>query len=363
MKHYFKKDFNKHGGDIYSFSDNGNEIIDFSANISPLGLPIAVKNDIINSLDSCDKYPDINCTKLCKSLGEYYNLPKDYFYIGNGAGDIIFRFVKSINIKKALILAPTFSEYSLACSIENAEIINYILKEQDDFAVKSDIIDYIDDKTDAVFICNPNNPTGKITDKNNLIDILKKCNQIGAFLFLDECFLDFTGEEERLSCLDLCSEYKNLIILKAFTKIYAMAGIRLGFAVTSNKNLIQNLKNCGQPWNVSAVAQIAGVSALKQEDYKNAVIDLIKTERTFLKCGLENLGLKVFSSYANYILFRNTSKKKNLKSELLKYGILIRSCENYIGLDEKFYRVAVKNHKDNQKLLQCLEKVVNEWSY
>ncbi|MEG1993942.1 MAG: aminotransferase class I/II-fold pyridoxal phosphate-dependent enzyme, partial [Oscillospiraceae bacterium] len=218
--------------------------------------------------------------------------------------------------------------------------------------------DYIDEKIDVVFICNPNNPTGKITEKNLLVSILDKCRKVGAILFLDECFLDFTGEEN-LSCLNFVENNQNLVILKAFTKIYAMAGIRLGFAVTSNKDLIAKMKSCGQPWNVSTVAQVAGVSAIGQDEYKKQVIKIIKTENAFLKNGLESLGLKVFSSCANYMLLKNTINKIDLKAELIKQGILIRSCGNYIGLDERFYRIAVKNHKDNQKLLDSIEKVVN----
>ncbi|MEG1448376.1 MAG: threonine-phosphate decarboxylase [Oscillospiraceae bacterium] len=358
MEQKTKKDFGKHGGDIYSLSKNQGEIIDFSANISPLGLPSAVKQAIITAMSSFDKYPDTNCTKLCERLGEYYNLPNDYFYCGNGAGDIIFRFVKAAKPKNALILAPSFSEYSLACDIENVNIKNYCLSEENDFATQNDILDYIDEKIDVVFICNPNNPTGKITEKNLLVSILDKCRKVGAILFLDECFLDFTGEEN-LSCLNFVENNQNLVILKAFTKIYAMAGIRLGFAVTSNKDLIAKMKSCGQPWNVSTVAQVAGVSAIGQDEYKKQVIKIIKTENAFLKNGLESLGLKVFSSCANYMLLKNTINKIDLKAELIKQGILIRSCGNYIGLDERFYRIAVKNHKDNQKLLDSIEKVVN----
>lgn len=338
-----------HGGDIYSFkNETGIEPIDFSENTNPFGLPSGVKEAIANSLDSFCAYPDLNCRDLSEATGKYYNVKKKYMLFGNGAADVIFKISYLLKPKKAVLLAPTFAEYEIALKNTGTEIEYYNLLEENDFEIMEDIIDFVKDK--LVFICNPNNPTGKVCSR----DLLEKIAKSAKILVIDECFMDFVDEKDSLSFITKIEEYKNVIILKAFTKIFAMAGLRLGFCLCSDVNMLENINAQGQPWSVSTVAQVAGVACCSEFEYVESSLIEIKKEKEFLEHNLLNLGYKVFSSKANYILFR---AEKNLVDLLKPQGIMLRSCSNYVGLDKNFYRIAVKKHKDNVKLIENLKEI------
>lgn len=208
-----------------------------------------------------------------------------------------------------------------------------------------------------MFLCNPNNPTGVLTDKEMVLRIGEKCKSTKTILVVDECFMDFLDNPQMYSIIDRLGTYNNIIVLKAFTKIYAMAGIRLGYGICSDINIIEGLHKAGQPWNVSVVAQKCGIAALKEIDYVNKTREVIKNNRIFLKNSLIKLGFEVVNSQANYILFR--TELKSLPHELEKFGILIRSCSNYKGLDETYFRIAVKLKEDNEYLVNCIKKILS----
>ena len=348
-----------HGGDIYA-QKNKDKILDFSINTSPLGFPESIKSAIINSIDSFDRYPDINCRELKDALANFYSLPKEHFFIGNGAGEVIFSLCHGARFKNALVVSPSFSEYIKALRANECHIKSHVLRENDGFALTSSILREITPDIDAVFICNPNNPTGMLTDKSLLINILDKCMDVGAFLILDECFLDFTNNEESLSLLSLTKNYSNLFIIKAFTKIYSVAGLRLGFGVCSNLHLLKNMEFVTPPWNVSSVAQLAGAVALEDKEYKQKAISLIQREKPLLENALRELGFIVYNSSANFIFFKSKENCPNLKEELLKRDILIRSCSNYEGLEDshRFFRACVRNNEDNKRLISALKEVI-----
>jgi threonine-phosphate decarboxylase len=334
------------------------KIIDFSANINPFGLPEKVKQAIVNSISECEKYPDPFCRELTVSLANYEQLDKNFLFCSNGASDIIFRLAIAVKPKKALLLAPTFSDYEKALSTVNCEISYYYLKEENNFKIDVDFLDKIDDSIDLVIICNPNNPTGGACDKIFLKKALEKCKKTNALLFVDECFNGFLEFPFDYSVKEYIDFYDNLIILKAFTKIFAMAGIRLGYAITSNTMLIEKLRLCGQDWSVSSIAQAAGVAALKETQNIAKTVLYIKNERKLMIERLSSLGAKVFGSKANYIFFKVVDEPC-LKGKLLLKGFLIRSCSNYVSLNQEYYRVAVKLREDNLKLLQAVEEVLN----
>ena len=315
-----------HGGDIYSFNKN---IIDFSANINPLGMPLSVKKAIIDNIENYKAYPDPLCRSLRKALAKKEKTSMENILCGNGAADIIFKIALGIKPKKALILAPTFSEYEEALKLVNCKINYYKLKEENNFFIKDDILNYLNEEIDIIFL-----------------------------MVVDECFMDFIYDEENYSISSYINNFKNLIILKAFTKIYAMAGIRLGYMLSSNEEIINKISSIGQPWSVSSVAAFSGEAALKEEEFVNKTKLYIKENREFLKKELENLGFKVFNSKANYIFFK--SNILNLKEYLKEKGVLIRSCNNYIALNKDYYRIAVKSKEDNKILIKCLKELIKE---
>lgn len=345
---------NVHGGDIYS--KNNIKYIDFSANINPLGIPENVKHAFIESIDSCIYYPDIFCRKLRKAISKYEDVEYNYIVCSNGAADLIYRICYSLNPKKALLLSPTFSEYESALKNVNCDINYYNLYEKNNFEIKENIVNYIS-KADIVFICNPNNPTGRITEKNIILKILDEALKYNAVVVIDECFNDFVDNNINYTLKDNISKYENLIIIKAFTKIFALPGIRLGYCLTSNMKILEGLYHAGPPWSVSCVAQNCGIACLENSEYIEKTKELIRNERIFLKEELKKIGFKVFEPFANYIFFKS-SFHINLKDKLDEKGILVRSCENYRGLDKTFYRIAVKKRNENEILLSFLKDIL-----
>lgn len=349
-----------HGADIYSAAEksgiNKDEFIDFSSNINPLGIPERVKKSAIDSIEDAIKYPDINARELTKNISDAENVPEGWIFASNGAADAIYRISFYLKPKRGIVTSPAFSEYENSLTAAGSLVEYYNLKEEHEYKIQNDFIDYINSETDIVFLCNPNNPTGQITNKDIIEKIVARCKKSDTLVVIDECFLDFVENKEKYSAVNLLEKYDNLIILKAFTKIFAIPGIRLGYCMSSNKNVIDGLKVIGPPWNVSTIAQAAGVAALKEKAYINETVSYIKLQREYLVQELNKLNIKTYKSYANYMLFKNYDEM-DLKEELVKKRILIRSCSNYRGLDRSFYRIAVKSAEENKLLIEAMTEL------
>jgi len=348
-----------HGGNAKEISRKNkieyDKILDFSANINPLGMPTSVKKAIIEGLDEVEKYPDITYFELKCAIGEFENINKENLILGNGAAEVLFNVVRGIDPKNTLILAPTFSEYEEATKAINGTIIYYKLKEENNFYIQENILDYINSELDLIFICNPNNPTGVITSKDLLVKILIKAKKNNVIVLIDESFLDFI--EVNLSMISYINEYENLIIIKSLTKFFALPGIRIGYGICSNASLKEKLEKISPAWNINILAEIATKTGLKDETYIRETLKFIKSEKKYLYNELKEIKqLKVYEPSANFILLK-TLIKINLKNELLKNNILIRSCSNYEGLDNSYYRIAVRNHKENSKLIENIRNV------
>ena len=351
-----------HGADIYTASLisglNENDIIDFSSNINPLGIPRDVASAAVNSIVHADRYPDINSRKLIDALSEYENVPKEFIFVSNGAAESIYRISAFLKPKEGLVTAPAFSDYEKSMEAVGTNISYYCLKEDNSFKIEEDILNSINEKTDIAFICNPNNPTGQLTEKSILEKMLIKLKERNAFLAVDECFLDFAENSESCSMVDLLDKYDNLIVIKAFTKIFAIPGIRLGYCMSSNKELIYKLKSIGAPWNVSTIAQAAGIAAVKENEYIKRTVDYVKEQRNYLFDELKKLGIKAFESHANYILFKTDIP--GFKEQMLNRKILIRSCSNYVNLSGEYYRIAVKTSEENKIFIEKLKEIMEK---
>lgn len=340
----------EHGGDVFDKEVK----IDFSVNVNPYGMPASVKNAAIKSIEDSNKYPDYDCRKLRKAIGDRYNLNKEYICCGNGAAELIYNITRAVNPKKAMVLAPTFSDYERSLKAVNSTIDYYRLTPENDFAVQSDIIEKVmKSNPEIVYICNPNNPTGKLTDHKILLELLEATKSIGARLLVDECFIEFTTEK---SMAEYVGEYKNLIVLRAFTKTYAMAGIRSGYCMCSDEKLYDKLFRITQNWNVSNIAIEASVAALKEDKYLAKSVKEIQKEAKRVTKALKEMKLKVWKTSANYILLKSDI---DLYEECLKRGLLIRDCSNYVGLEGGYYRIAVRTKEENEVLLKVLGGIIN----
>lgn len=352
-----------HGGNLdelsRNFKLNKEILVDFSANINPLGVNKKVKEAIINALDEVERYPDITYFNLKSAISEFERVNYEDLVLGNGAAEVIFNLVRAIKPKKVLLPGPTFGEYEEAALSVDSNIEYYYLKEDDNWTIDDGIIKYIDDDVDIVFICNPNNPTGTITNKEVIINIAKKALSTDTIVAIDESFLDFVRDGESYSLIDLLNEHKNVFIIKSMTKLFAIPGIRIGYGICKSQEIISKLELVSVPWNINVLAEKAALAALKDKEYIEKTISYIEEEKTHLYKELSEFNeIKVFNPSVNFIMFK-INKNIDLKLELMKENIIIRSCNNYIGLDDSYYRVAVRTREENNKLITALKKVIN----
>lgn len=340
---------NPHGGDVY----DGEIRLDFSANTNPYGTPQAVLNAMSAVLTRVHQYPDPYCRELVKAVSEFEAVPKDWILCGSGAAELIYSYCEALGPRRAMELAPTFSEYSLALERVGCQVERYPLKKENYFSLTEGFLPALErSRPDVLFLCNPNNPTGQVIGLPLLEKILNLCDSQGTALFVDECFLDLS--DEGVSLKSRLGEHPNLFILKAFTKSYGMAGVRLGYCLCADGQLLQKMSHTVQPWNVSTLAQAAGIAALQERAFLQKTRALILVERQWLQSQLEALGFWVCPSRANYLLFH---AREDLCERLREQGIAIRSCHNYHGLGVGWYRIAVRLHEENERLIEAVKEV------
>lgn len=343
-----------HGGDVYRNTVK----YDFSVNINPLGMPSGCMDAAKQGVELCMRYPDWKGAELCHALAEAESVLEEQIILGNGAAELLYALMFSLRPKKALIPVPAFGEYEAAVTASGGTCEFCLLQEKENFRLGESFPDTISRPTNMVILCNPNNPTGVSMEKELLRRIAVKCEETGIWLCVDECFLPFTETEKDLTlkhCLDI---FPHLIVLRAFTKIYGMPGLRLGYAMSGNKEVLAGIQKCLQPWNTSIPAQMAGLQALKDEKFVEQTVNYIRGERAFLQKELaqmpSNVVEKIFPSEANFILLRG---RADLYQRMLEQGFLIRDCGNYRGLQREdgsargYFRIAVRTHEENLALL------------
>lgn len=340
---------NPHGGDVY----DGEIQLDFSANTNPYGTPQGVLNAMSAVLNRVHQYPDPYCRELVEAIAAFESVPRDWILCGSGAAELIYAYCEALRPRRVLELAPTFSEYALALERMGCRVERYPLKKENCFSLTEEFLPALEQsRPDVLFLCNPNNPTGQLIDLPLLEKILDVCEKQGSSLFVDECFLDLS--DDGISLKSHLEEHPNLFLLKAFTKSYGMAGVRLGYCLCVDGQLLQKMSRTVQPWNVSALAQSAGVAALQECEFLRKTRALIPTERQWLQEQLEALGFWVCPSRANYLLFHGS---QDLREQLRKQGIAIRGCGNYHGLGTGWYRIAVRLHGENECLIRAMKEV------
>lgn len=338
------------------FGKNENDIIDFSSNVNPHIISDLGKY-VLEGLEKSRSYPDINYTNLRNNISDYIKVDSELIIPGNGATEIIYLLMKSIK-RRLAILNPTFSEYGRGAKLNNLEIIDFHLKEENNFSIDLDEIQKNMDKFDSLFVCNPNNPNGKVKDLNELLDLMIENDKL---LIVDETFMEFVGDEEKYSLINKIEQTPNLFILKAVTKFFGMPGLRLGYGVTSNKQIIKNIYEYKEPWTINSFAENLSNYLFKDKEYINGSKDYYINERKFMLEELRKISrLKVYDTDTNFVLIKLDDDEANsLKLELFeKYNILIRDASNFIGLDKSYIRVAIKSHNDNKVLIESLRKIL-----
>lgn len=377
-----------HGGDVY----RNNVDLDFSVNINPVGIKSEIINRINVKTEFCERYPDERQEKLRKAIAERENVDVTEVVCGNGASELFLAIAHAFRPKEVLLPIPSFLGYERMVKAVGASPIFFPLQEDRgflmdeiwvdkfeeylvavskdgqidrDIVLKQESIDGCEGKVDSSFrrvlvLTNPNNPTGRLIPKNILKRMLNICLKVHILVVLDECFIEFIKEYHEKTMVKELEQYPNLIIVRAFTKYFAMPGLRLGYLMCFDRWIVNKIKIQLPEWNVSLLAQEAGVAALEQEADYEKTSELIERERQFLVERISYVFAEkqeevcIIPSDANFILFRTRLPLYDL---LLRKGILIRDCSNYRGLENCYYRIAVRTHEENRYLLEVLNHI------
>jgi len=355
-----------HGGEVLDASDKSGfkreEILDFSSSVNPLGPSKKALEAAKNSFKEIPAYPDSNSNELRQAIADHFNgLSKNNVIVGNGSTELMYLFAETFMKKgdTAVIPAPTFGEYESAVR-KTGETPKFV-KLDKNFNVEADVFAREMAGAKIVFLCNPNNPTSILIPTETLKGIIEEALAQDSLVFLDEDFLEFVENEQALSMINKIKAYPNLFILRSFTKIFGLTGLRVGYGIASEE--IINVLLCAKiPWNVNCLAQAAAVVALKDEEHLRVTRELIKNEKAFLSTELEKIkSFKVFPPDANFFFIdirKSGLTATELKNKLLRQGILIRDCTSFRGLDEYFIRVAVKTREENGRLIEALKRTV-----
>lgn len=343
-----------HGGDLAGSRSRypGRTFLDFSVNVNPLGMPEGVRAAYLACLQECGAYPDPLCRELLRALSRFEGIGEDRILCGCGAADLIYRAAFALRPRKALVLAPTFAEYELALMQAGCGVQRFPLREEEDFLPGKALVEEVRDK-DLAILCNPNNPTGRLMPRELLESVADACRESGTTLLLDECFLDFLPEPDAFSLKHRLGRDHRLIVLRAFTKIFAMPGLRLGYALFSDSGLLRKCRDAGPPWAVSAPAQACGIAATRESKYLARTRECVPLWREELSAGLRDCGCRVFPSDANFLLFRHP--RADLFARLEERGVLIRDCADFYGLGPGYYRAGVRAPEENRKLIEAVK--------
>ena len=386
-----------HGGNIYKIfrEKNIKEILDYSSNINPYGIPESLKKRITENLEILERYPDPDYVELREKLAYLNKVDISNIILGNGAIEIIFLFMEVINPKKILIVSPTFGEYERAVKaterVENSSILGdshkkkydeksfgkqkieieyFELKESDDFKLNiSNLKNELAKKYNLLIICNPNNPTGKFLKLSETEQILKECNKYNTKLFIDEAFIDFLKDGMKESIINTKENRYNLFVTRAFTKFFAIPGLRLGYGIYFDKKLEKGISEKKEPWSVNNIAEMAGLTVLDDTEYIEKTLKWITEEKTYVYEKLNEIsGIKPYKTEVNFITVKiedNFILKglnvKILREKMLEQGILIRDASNFNFLDERFFRLAIKDRENNDRVIETLKKIFDDF--
>ncbi len=352
-----------HGSDLEKieavYGIKKEEVINFAANVNPYGISSTLKEQLAQNLDVISSYPDRDYTLLRKSIGEYCNANPDHIVVGNGSTELISIMAQFLEPQSALILSPTYSEYSREVGLAGGQVCYFELKEKDDFTLDMDaLFKEMDKKYDMLIICNPNNPTSGALHHAQLREIFEYAKKTNTFIVIDETYVEFARDYEDITAVTLTKEYSNFIVLRGVSKFFAAPGIRLGYAITSNQELLETIRKKQNPWTVNSLAEQAGILMFKDAEYIKKTQELMWQEQDRMyDVFAASKDFKPYKASANFILLKilNPELDANVLFErCIQKGFMIRNCASFPYLDETFIRFCFMKPEDNDKLVATL---------
>lgn len=356
-----------HGSDLEKIEQiygiKKEEIVSFSANVNPLGISSHLRNSLSAQLDAITTYPDREYKALRACIAEYADTQLENIIVGNGTTELISLFIQTYRPKKAMILGPTYSEYEREITLGGGTTLYYPLKEEQNFQMNvDDFCSHLHDGLDLIVLCNPNNPTSTAINVHQMRQILDACLQYGIFVMVDETYVEFTDMADHISSIPLTNYYTNLIILRGTSKFFASPGLRLGYAVTGNTDLIKRINTRQNPWSINSLAEIAGRLMFQDQEYVKQTQDLIHHERSRLYHLLSGWdSVKVYHPMGNFILVRILKKgvdAETLFDHCIRQKMMIRNCSTFPFLDNSYVRFCIMSPKENDRLMKAFGELL-----
>ena len=357
-----------HGSDLEKieryFGIPKESITGFGANVNPLGISPRMRRELAEKIDVVASYPDPEYTELRKHIAAYTRCLAEQVIVGNGCTELISLFIQVLKPREALIVSPTYSEYEREVRLSGGTVRYYALKEQNGFRLEpEDFCGAFGEETSLVIICNPNNPTSTATEPEDMRALLSRCRDRGIFVMIDETYAEFAPEDMSISSTGLLNAFKNFVILRGISKFFAAPGLRLGYAMTGNQELLAAVRERQNPWTLNSLADAAGKLMFTDTDYIEKTRHLIASERERVYRELLTWEhVKVYRPYANFILVR--IRKEGVTSydvfvHAIQRGLMLRDCASFPGLeDETFFRFCFMMPEKNTELLECLKEIL-----
>ncbi len=352
-----------HGSDLEKiekiYGIKKEDIISFSANVNPLGISPLMRERLTSNLDCISTYPDREYTALRDSIGNYNNCDANDVIVGNGTTELISLFIEIMHPKKAIVLGPTYSEYEREVTLNGGTTLYYPLKAENDFELDiNHFTSKLDASIDMIILCNPNNPTSSSIPKSDMRHILDVCKENDIYVLVDETYVEFVDNINSISSVSLCTYYNNIIVLRGTSKFFASPGLRLGYAITGNKDLKKEILKRQDPWSINSLADIAGQIMFSDQEYINATRQLVSVEKDRMyELFKSDDRFRPFKPSANFMLIEILDDE--LDSEILfeqaiRENLMIRDCSTFPFLSNKFIRFCFMNPEDNDRLAKCL---------
>lgn len=352
-----------HGSDLEkieaAYGIKKENIISFSANVNPLGISYRLREGLMEHLDVITSYPDREYTSLRKCIADYTGTDYRNILVGNGSTELISLVIQIQHPKKALIVGPTYSEYEHEVSLGGGRSHYFRLKETDDFRLNpEELQEALSHDIDLLVLCNPNNPTSSQTDRNSMRRILDACKEKGIFVMVDETYVEFSEAASQITAIPLTDYYNNIIILRGISKFFAAPGLRLGYAICGNRQLLKEIDSKKNPWTINSLAAVAGEMMFQDEKYIQDTKALITAERQRICNILDNCpAVRYYPPHGNFILvriLRDDITSMDLFEAAIRQGLMIRDCSTFPFLDNKYIRFCFMNPADNDALLRVL---------
>ena len=356
-----------HGSDLEKIEEiygiKKEEITSFSANVNPLGLSNKLREDLASHLDVITGYPDRDYLSLRKVIADYCDSEYEKIIVGNGSTELISLFIQVQHPRKALIVGPTYSEYEREVSIGGGTSLYFPLREEDDFDLDLNALKaQLNESIDLLILCNPNNPTSSAISRKTMRSILDVCKQHDIFVMVDETYIEFSENYQELNSIPLTSYYNNIIILRGISKFFASPGLRLGYAITGNLEIIKLMNSRKNPWTINSLAEEAGRLMFTDTDYIEATRQLIFSERKRVVAALKEInGLKVFEPVANFVLVKIENEDMNadiLFDICIRNKMMIRNCCTFPFLDNKYFRICFMSKEMNDALIATIKNAM-----